>query len=524
MAQTVVQTNQTFNKKHLLNDLFEPLVSPREAHKESQEKKSQEALISSKRPGKISLNEVNQGLVEMKYAVRGAVVAKAEELKNRLQAGEQLPFKEIIACNIGNPHAVKQKPVTFYRQVLACCTYPELMDSMPEDVKARSREYLQATNCGSVGAYTGSTGLKLVRQQIADFMERRDGFPADPESVMLHTGASEGIQRVIQALIAKEGDALMIPMPQYPLYSASLTMFGGTTQYYRCKEELDWRVTREELERSYCENHHDVRGIVIINPGNPTGNVLSLDDIKMFIKFARDKEIPILADEVYQANVFAEGKEFHSFKKVLRMLQQEDPSYNSVQLISFHSVSKGFLGEGGMRGGYTEFVGVPDDVVAMFVKLASTSLASNTIGQICCGLMVTPPEKGQPSYELFEAESQGIFTGMKERAKMVTEGLNAIPGMTTREIEGAMYAFAKLELPTSFQKLAAEQNMAADEFWCLKLVEQTGIVCVPGSGFGQEPGTFHFRITILPPKEMLESMLAMLKDFQMSILAPSSKL
>merc|ERR1719160_1604914 len=121
----------------------------------------------------MTLSNVRQDLVEMKYAVRGAVVAKAEEMKRRLQAGEQLPFKEIILCNVGNPHAVQQKPVTFYRQVLACCTHPELCEdsSMPVDVKARAQEYLAATSGNSIGAYTSSTGLKAVRKQIAAFIE-----------------------------------------------------------------------------------------------------------------------------------------------------------------------------------------------------------------------------------------------------------------------------------------------------------------------------------------------------------------
>lgn len=544
---------------------------------------------------------MRQELVEMKYAVRGSVVAKADEMKKKLAAGEKLPFKEIIPCNIGNPHAVRQKPITFYRNVLACCACPALCEAsssgvgnlkegskvqaksegewypakvlaisaskkrakapvkvhytgfdadydewksvndlkskalpqknpassamsgvMPEDVQARAREYLKATGGNGIGAYTGSTGLKFVREQIAAFIEQRDGFPADPETIELHTGASEGVKRVIQALIGKNNDSLMIPKPQYPLYSASLTMFGGSTQYYICKEEFDWSVTPEELERSYNEakdGKRDVRAIAVINPGNPTGSVLSLDDVKMFITFARDKDIPILADEVYQANVYAEGKEFHSFKKALRMLQKEDSSYSDVQLMSFHSTSKGIIGECGLRGGYTEFIGIPDDVMSIFVKVASTSLSSNTLGQICCGLMVTPPTKGQPSYKLFEKETKAIFNGLKERARLLTEGLEAIPGITSREIQGAMYAFAKVEIPERAVKHAVEQELAADEFWCLELVEKAGIVCVPGSGFGQEPGTFHFRITILPPMKMLKEMIVLLKEFQTNFLS-----
>jgi alanine transaminase len=392
-------------------------------------------------------------------------------------------------------------------------------DLMPEDVKRRAQEYLAATGGSGVGAYTGSTGLKVVRDQVAAFIERRDGFPADPEAIELHTGASEGVKRVIQALVSNEREVIMIPKPQYPLYSAALTMFGGTPQYYDCEEELDWGVKPAELERSFSEgsdNGKKVKGIAVINPGNPSGSVLSLEDVKMFITFARDKGIPILADEVYQVNVYAEKQQFHSFKKVLRMLQVEDKSYDSVQLMSFHSTSKGIIGECGLRGGYTEFVGMSDSVMSLFVKVASTSLSSNTMGQIMVGLMVTPPKKGDASYASFQKETKGIFDGMKERAKLLTDGLNAIDGISTRQIQGAMYAFAKVDIPEKAVLHAASKGQEGDEFWCLELVNKTGIVCVPGTGFGQKKGTFHFRITILPPTPMLKDMLKRLSEFQQS--------
>jgi len=470
----------------------------------------------------LTVEEMDQHLVEMKYAVRGAVVAKSAEMRARLQKGENLPFSEIIPCNIGNPHAVQQKPITFYRQVAACCMLPSLMGEvgagLPQDVKDRAKEYLMATGNNGMGAYTNSIGLELVRKQVAAFIERRDGFPADPEMIELTTGASEGVKRCLSALIAKDNDVVMVPCPQYPLYSASLTMNGGKTQYYNCEEGRDWSVTRQELMRAYKqgqnEGRNDIRALVVINPGNPTGAVLSLDDIKMFITFARDKKIPILADEVYQANIYADGCEFHSFKKVLRQLQAGDASYNMVQLMSFHSTSKGIIGECGQRGGYTEFVGIPKDVMAMFTKVASTSLSSNTMGQVFVGMMVTPPVKGDPSYQLFEKETTEIFESLKERAKLLTEGLNAIPGISSRPIQGAMYAFAKVEIPPKAVAKAQELGHDADEYWCLELVEKTGIVCVPGSGFGQEAGTFHFRITILPPTPKLKVMLQRLNDFQ----------
>jgi len=151
-------------------------------------------------------------------------------------------------------------------------------------------------------------------------------------------------------------------------------------------------------------------------------------------------------------------------------------------------------------------------------KVAATSLSSNTIGQIFIGMMVTPPKPGDPSHALFKEESEAIFAGLKRRAVMLTKGLNAIAGLESQTIEGAMYAFAKIAMPTKAQEAAAAAGIPADDFWCLSLVEQTGIICVPGSGFGQRKGTFHFRITILPPDDMLKGMLARLAKFQQDFL------
>merc|ERR1711937_595529 len=119
-------------------------------------------------------------------------------------------------------------------------------------------------------------------------------------------------------------------------------------------------------------------------------------------------------------------------------------------------------------------------------------------------------------------ETTALFNGLKDRAKVLTEGLNFIPGLSTRPIQGAMYAFARVELPEKAIRHATALGMDPDGFWCLQLVEKTGIVCVPGSGFSQKAGTFHFRITILPPMPMLMDMLVRLKAFQEAFTAEFS--
>eukprot|EP00931_Biecheleriopsis_adriatica_P040395 TRINITY_DN23158_c0_g1_i1.p1 TRINITY_DN23158_c0_g1~~TRINITY_DN23158_c0_g1_i1.p1 ORF type:complete len:510 (-),score=96.62 TRINITY_DN23158_c0_g1_i1:59-1588(-) len=460
-----------------------------------------------------------------KYAVRGAVPIRAGEIKEQLQSGKSsFPFQRLILCNIGNPHAVQQKPITFYRQVAAATLDPSLLEAKvyPEDVVARAREYLAATSGAGVGAYTDSSGLMPIRKQIAKFIEKRDGFPADPTSISLTTGASEGVKRCISALITDEHCGMMIPRPQYPLYSAALTMTGGKIVYYDLFESMGWRTTREELELSMEEARAagtTVRAICVINPGNPVGAVMSREDLAAIITFACEHKLVIMADEVYQANVYASGKEFHSMKKILRELQSKAPAqFQDAQLISFHSTSKGIIGECGQRGGYMEFVGFSAKVMAQFTKMAATSLSSGTLSQIFVGLMVTPPVEGEPSYELFQKETGDIFAGLKRRALRLTEALNRVPGIECQAIEGAMYAFPKVAIPKKALEEAQRQGRDADELWCLELLEATGVVTVPGSGFGQEPGTFHFRTTILPPDDMLEDMIVKVGAFQADFL------
>lgn len=485
---------------------------------------------SSKAPASSStgirdVTDLHQGIVNMEYAVRGKVVIKAAELQKRLAAGEAPgDFKELVPCNIGNPHAVKQPPVSFYREVASALYHPKLNEEgvldasglYAPDVLERAREYHACTGGNGVGAYTDSIGLKLVREQVAAFIEERDGFPCNPAHLALTTGASEGVKRTIGALIRGPYDAILIPRPQYPLYSASVTMAGGQAVYYDLDESRGWTVSLSELERS-AKTARDAAGctgaraLCVINPGNPVGAVLGESDVAMMICFAARQKLVLLADEVYQANVYKEGAKFCSFKGVLRRLQAGSlpiPSgadgstpvctaseLGQCQLISYHSTSKGLIGECGERGGYMEMVGFPDEVVAQFTKVAATSLSSGTIGQIFVGLMVRPPKPGDPSYALFKRECDAIYEGLCRRARHASKALNAIPGISSAEIEGAMYAFPSIRLPDAYVAHANSMNSAADELWCLELLEATGIVCVPGSGFKQIEGTWHFRVS-----------------------------
>jgi alanine transaminase len=204
----------------------------------------------------------------------------------------------------------------------------------------------------------------------------------------------------------------------------------------------------------------------------------------------------LLADEVYQENVYDEHAEFFSCKHAAHetgLLKN-----NAIELVSFHSISKGLYGECGRRGGYMELSGIDDAVRDEMYKLASSALCSNTPGQVMTSLMVRGPKLGESSYDLHESEKQHVFESLKRRADIVTTGLNRIPGFSCQKAQGAMYCFPRVELPMEAVRTAREQGISPDTLYAVSLLENTGICVVPASGFGQEEGRYGFRTTFLP--------------------------
>jgi aspartate/methionine/tyrosine aminotransferase len=173
----------------------------------------------------------------------------------------------------------------------------------------------------------------------------RDGHDADPDCIFLTSGASQGVQSVLQCLAQHSRVGVMIPIPQYPLYTATLALNDSTMVPYYLDEESDWALDVSHLSeqlRDYREEGQDIRALCVINPGNPTGNCLTRENIQKIIDFCYNEKLVLLADEVYQANSYLTEKPFVSFKKVL--MESPEPIKSSVELFSFHSVSKGVLG------------------------------------------------------------------------------------------------------------------------------------------------------------------------------------
>lgn len=324
----------------------------------------------------LNINNINPHVVEAKYAVRGELATKSEKYRKQIAQGDKnLPFDTVISANIGNPQQLDQKPITFFRQVASLLENPLLLEhpdvlteklGYKSDVIERAQKLLKDVK--SVGAYSQSAGATGIRESVARFIERRDGYPANPDNITLSAGASSGVNTLMHIICANPNTGVLVPIPQYPLYTATLSLMNAKCVPYLLDESKQWGTDLEAIKESLAKAKKegtDTRAIVIINPGNPTGSSLSSEDIKGVLKFASEENLVVLADEVYQTNVF-EGS-FTSFKKVLRELQAEAPGkYDDLELASLHSISKGMVGECGHRGGYFELCGFDEEVRKTF--------------------------------------------------------------------------------------------------------------------------------------------------------------
>eukprot|EP00581_Thalassiosira_minuscula_P016594 CAMPEP_0183720840 /NCGR_PEP_ID=MMETSP0737-20130205/13349_1 /TAXON_ID=385413 /ORGANISM="Thalassiosira miniscula, Strain CCMP1093" /LENGTH=475 /DNA_ID=CAMNT_0025950785 /DNA_START=344 /DNA_END=1771 /DNA_ORIENTATION=- len=454
----------------------------------------------------------------MEYAVRGKIAIEADRITQELSKQKKnglpssFPFDHIIYTNIGNPHAVAQKALTWPRQVMALLQLPDALgidhpnapEMFPEDALQRAREMKAALGGHGTGAYTHSKGVRQFRKDVAQFIEKRDGATpgsVDIESIFLTAGASEAITMLMTALIKDPSCGIMIPIPQYPLYSATLDLLGGQKVGYYLDENSVWGLNLEELERSLADAKAkgiNVAGLVLINPGNPTGQVLSRDEVKDIVLFCARHNLVLLSDEVYQENVYREQDEFFSCRRAadeLGLIKND-----AIQLCSFHSVSKGVFGECGQRGGYVEMIGIDEDVIDILYKLAASKLCSSTSGQAMVSLMCRGPNRGDVSYQSHEQEKKAIFEGLRDRAQLVSKGLDNIPGFSCQPATGAMYCFPSVHMPPGVVKASQELGFSPDTLYALDLLQSTGICVVPASGFGQKAGRFGFRTTFLSPE------------------------
>jgi len=233
-------------------------LTGRVRHAAQQSNLSRPRGINAQRRGAkvLTLDTMNPNVKKMEYAVRGPIVQRAVQIQDELNSGTKKPFEEVVRANIGDCHATGQQPLTFIRQVLALCTYPELLkdDKFPADAKDRAERILDDCGGRSMGAYTESGGIRVIRQDVAEYIRQRDGFESNWESISFSTGASESIKSILELLNTTgpngEQTGVMVPIPQYPLYSATLAEYNMFQIGYFLDEDNHWSLTNKELQRS----------------------------------------------------------------------------------------------------------------------------------------------------------------------------------------------------------------------------------------------------------------------------------
>ena len=309
--------------------------------------------------------------------------------------------------------------------------------------------------------YTASPGIVEAREAVsADFAER--GVPVSPDRVLITSGTSEGLELALTAIV-DEGEAVLVPSPTYPLYTAVLAKIGAEPQYYRTDPANHWLPDLDDIRRRITAK---TRVLVVIDPNNPTGAIYPDHVRRELIEIAERHGLVILADEVY-GDLAYDGP-----VAPMATLNLDAP------IISYSSLSKAYLAPG-WRAGWMAVGRTPrlDGALAAIKKLAD--------GRLCSP---GPMQYGVVAALTGDRSHQDIFREeLRERAALTTSRLNAIDGLSCVAPKGAFYAMPQVTLPRG----------RTDADYVLALLRATGILCVYGSGFGTVPEDGFFRVVFL---------------------------
>jgi alanine-synthesizing transaminase len=325
--------------------------------------------------------------------------------------------------------------------------------------------------------YVPSPGITAAREAVAADWTRQ-GFPATADRVLITAGTSEGIELALTALV-DPGDAVLVPRPTYPLYTAVLAKIGAEASYYHKDPSNGWQPDRDHIESLITPR---TRVLVVIDPNNPTGAVYSDATRRGLIELAERHGLVLLADEVYGDLAYAGPV------KPMGSLAPDAP------IISFSSLSKAYVAPG-WRAGWMVVGRTPrlDDVLAAIKKLADGRLCSNGPSQYA----IEPALLGDRSHQ------HSFRAALQARADVTVRALNTIPGMSCVAASGAFYAMPKVALRPG----------DTDERYILELLRATGVLCVYGSGFGMPAGDGFFRVVFLASPPELEAIYSTIDAF-----------
>ncbi|KAM3619528.1 uncharacterized protein V6R79_009666 [Siganus canaliculatus] len=437
--------------------------------------------------------------------------------------GAQKPFKQVIDVCTGDPQKAGMKPLSFVRQVLAVCTYPELLkdDHLPLDARRRAQSLLELCG-GSVGSYTTCSGIPEIKQHIAEFIMRRDGgVPSNSDDIFISTGSEWALMFILKLLASGEGDTptgVLIPMPCPHILPLVLDDSAIAEVPYQLAEDRSWALDLDEMHQALRAARGRCRpmAIYISNPGIPTGHVQDRKSIEEVIRFAAAESLLLLVEEVYQDSVHGQGADFVSYKRVLFEMGKEFS--DTVELISFHSLSSACVGECGLRAGYMEMVNIEPDMKPFLNMMHFAYISTPVMGQLGLDIMVNPPRPGDPSYDSYMQELLLTRTTMSQNAQRAQEFLNDLPGMSCQPITAGIYLYPRLHLPSEIIEQAEEQELEADVFYCQRLLQEEGVF----AGAGGRDGKHHLRLCVLLPPDTLEDILARLGSFHRRLLSSSS--
>lgn len=383
------------------------------------------------------------------YAVRDIVVLANKVAKSG---------KEMLYLNIGDPNIYDFEP-------------PRHL------VEATYKAMLQNHN-----GYSPSSGIAEAVEAInADAAKKGITNILD---TFVTTGASEAIDICLTALV-NEGENVLTPTPGYPLYTAIASKLQMYENPYYLNEENGWQPDIEDIRKKINDK---TKGIIIINPNNPTGALYSREILEQILELAEKHNLVIFADEIYDKLILDEDKEFISIASLTK----------DVPVVTFGGLSKNYMVPG-FRIGWG-IVSGRQDILEPYIEAINKILRSRLCANHPEQYGIKPSLEGDQSH-LVEAKKKLI-----SRRDLTVDMLNDIDGISCVKPEGAFYAFPRLHIDEPDAKFVAG------------LIEATGVVVVPGSGFGQVPGTQHFRVVFLPNEEILtkayENIDSYLKQFK----------
>ncbi len=389
-------------------------------------------------------------LANVRYEIRGAVLEEATRL--------ELEGAHIIKLNIGNP-----APFNFMA---------------PHEVTVDMIYNLRLTQ-----GYSDSKGLYSARKAIMQYCQTKNIPDVQIDDIYTGNGVSELITLSMQALV-NNGDEILVPMPDYPLWTAAVTLAGGKAVHYICDEKSDWYPDLDDIKRKITPN---TKGIVVINPNNPTGALYSDDLLKSIVEIARENELIIFADEIYDRLVY-QGEKHTAIASFAP----------DLLTVCFNGLSKSHY-VAGYRAGWMCLAGNKKRAKGYIegINLLSTMrLCSNVPAQ---SIIQTALGGSQEAQKHFLEDGRHY-----QQREYVYNRLNAMDGITAVKPKGAFYIFPKID--------TEKFNITDDEQFALDLLRQTGVLITCGSGFNWHMPD-HFRIVYLPEKRTLEKALNKLEEF-----------